>query len=146
MLQKWQNRLTEFKAVASVRQRLIGLSLIRICYGSIILAYYAQHIEQRGYLWGNNGVVPFGLFWALMRSQRNFSLYMLLSSPIYQAAIFYLGFLVTIAFTLGYRTRISTILFYVFTWSLFQRNPFLLDGGDNFVVLPANLDDQGLRV
>jgi predicted DCC family thiol-disulfide oxidoreductase YuxK len=69
--------------------------------------------------------------------QRNFSLYMLSSSHVYEVAVFYTGFLVTIAYTLGYRTRIASVLFWLFTYSLFQRNPFLLDGGDNLLYLLA---------
>jgi hypothetical protein len=127
--------LVKLQKFASQRHRLISLSLMRICFGTIILTYYAQHVAQRTFLWGNNGVVPFRAFYLTMRAQHNFSLFMLSPSPVYQTVLFYLGFLVTIAFTLGYRTRISAILFYVFTWSLYQRNYWLLDGGDNLLYL-----------
>lgn len=114
--------LTKPRDFASTRHRLISLSLVRICFGTIVLTYYARHVAQRAFLWGSDGVVPFQAFYLTMRAQHNFSLYMLSSSPTYQAAIFYVGFLVTIGFTLGYRTPISSVLFYVFTRSLFQRN------------------------
>jgi len=110
---------------------------MRICFGTIVLTYYAQHVAQRAFLWGDNGMVPFSAFDLMMRSQHSLSLYMLSPSPFYEALIFYLGFIVTIAFTLGYRTRIFSILFYIFTWSLFERNGWLLDGGDNLLYLVA---------
>jgi hypothetical protein len=129
--------LAEVRRFASVEHRTIGLSILRISVGLTLLIYYSQHILQREYLWGNAGLVPFSLFQQIMRFRHGFSLYLLSPSYLYQTAVFYVGLVVTIAFTLGYRLRISSILFYVFTWSLFQRNIFLLTGGDNFLYLVA---------
>ena len=133
-LRDWLGGLRRF---ASIKHRTIALSVLRISVGLTLLVYYAQHIFQREYLWGNAGLVSFPLFQQIMRFRHSFSLYLLSSSSLYQMAVFYVGFVVTIAFTLGYRSRISSVLFYVFTWSLFQRNVFLLTGGDNFLYLVA---------
>ncbi len=130
-------RLAEVRRFASVKHRTIALSVLRISVGLTLLVYYSQHILQREYLWGNTGLVPFSLFQQIMLSRHGFSLYLLSPSSLYQAAVFYIGLVVTIAFTVGYRPRISSILFYLFTWSLFQRNIFLLTGGDNFIYLVA---------
>jgi hypothetical protein len=132
-----QNWLADVRRFASVKHRTIALSALRICIGLTLLAYYLQHILQREYLWGDAGVVPFSLFQQIMQFRHGFSLYLLSSSSSYQTAVFYGGLVVTIAFTLGYQLRISSILFYVFTWSLFERNIFLLTGGDNFIYLAA---------
>ena len=129
--------LAEVRRFASVKHRTIALAVLRISVGLTLLVYYSQHILQREYLWGNAGLVPFPLFQQIMQFRHGFSLYLLSSSSYYQAAVFYVGLVVTIAFTLGYRLRISSILFYVFTWSLFERNIFLLTGGDNFLYLVA---------
>lgn len=75
------NRLRDF---ATVRHRLVALSLVRICFGTIILTYYAQHVAQRAFIWGNNGVLPFPFFYAMMRAEHNFSFDMLSPSPVYQ--------------------------------------------------------------
>ncbi len=40
-----------------------------------------------------------------------------------------------IAFLVGWRTRAATAAQWVFVWSLFERNPALLDGGDNLLRL-----------
>jgi len=129
--------LAEVRRFASVKHRTIALSVLRIFIGSTLLVYYSQHIFQREYLWGNTGLEPFSLFQQIMLSRHGFSLYLLSPSSLYQAAVFYVGLVVTITFTVGYRTRISSILFYLFTWSLFQRNIFLLTGGDNLIYLLA---------
>lgn len=113
------------------------MSVLRISIGLTLLVYYLEHIFQREYLWGNTGLVPFSLFQQIMLSRHGFSLYLLSPSFLYQASVFYVGLVVTVAFTLGYRARISSILFYIFTWSLFQRNIFLLTGGDNLIYLVA---------
>ena len=133
-LKEW---LAEVRLFASVKHRTIALSVLRIFVGLTLLVYYSQHVFQREYLWGNTGLVPFSLFQQIMYLRHGFSLYLLSPSFLYETAIFYAGLVVTIAFTIGYRTRISSILFYVFTWSLFQRNIFLLTGGDNFLYLVA---------
>jgi hypothetical protein len=129
--------LAEVRRFASVKHRTIALSVLRISIGLTLLVYYLQHIFQREYLWGNAGLVPFSLFQQIMQLRHGFSLYLLSPSFHYQTAVFYLGLVITLAFTLGYRLRISSVLFYVFTWSLFERNIFLLTGGDNFLYLVA---------
>lgn len=131
--------LGEVRRLASVEHRTIALSVLRIFVGLTLLIYYSQHILQREYLWGNAGLVPFSRFQQLMHFRHSFSLYLLSSSFLYQTAVFYVGLVVTLAFTLGYRSRVSSVLFYVFTWSLFQRNVFLLTGGDNLLYLVAFL-------
>src|ERR1700741_4990331 len=128
-----RDRLAEVRRFASVEHRTIALSVLRISVGLTLLIYYSQHILQREYLWGNSGLGSFSLFQQIMRLRHGFSLYLLSPSSSYQTAVFYVGLAVTIAFTLGYRLRISSILFYIFTWSLFERNIFLLTGGDNFL-------------
>lgn len=131
----WRWRAMQLRAFASVKHRTIALSLLRICLGGTILVYYAQHVFQREFLWGDNGVVPYSTFREM--TQGSLSLYLLFRSPIYHTLIFYVGALVTIAFILGFRTRITSVLFYVFTWSLYTRSWFLLTGGDNLLYLIA---------
>ncbi|MFY9820569.1 MAG: HTTM domain-containing protein [Thermoanaerobaculia bacterium] len=131
------SRHGDLRRFASTKHRLIGLSVLRICLGLLILDLHVRHLAQRQFLWGDQGVVPYPLFVHLMRWQRNRSLYLLSPSPALHTAIFFIGILVAIAFTIGYRTRIASILFYVFTWSLYGRNPFIMDGGDNLIYLVA---------
>lgn len=131
------SRLDTWRQSASTKHRLIGLSLLRICLGLLMVDLHVRHLAQRQFLWGDGGVVPYPFFLQLMHWQRNRSLYMLSSSPALHSTIFFAGILVAIAFTIGYRTRISSILFYLFTWSLYSRNPFIMDGGDNLIYLTS---------
>jgi antimicrobial peptide system SdpB family protein len=59
----------------------------------------------------------------------------LTSDPVWFQVIFHLGILCTLLFTLGWRTRFITPLTWMFTWSVQQRNPMILDGGDNLMIL-----------
>lgn len=130
-------RLLRLERLVTVEHRTIGLSLLRICLGCLILDFHVRHIAQRSFLWGAQGVLPHPVFVMIMRQTRNLSLYMLSPAPAFELLVYFCGIVVTIAFILGYKTRISTVLFYVFTWSLYSRNPFILDGGDNLLFLLA---------
>jgi predicted DCC family thiol-disulfide oxidoreductase YuxK len=127
-------RIREFM---NVPHRLVGLALMRVLLGAVTLAFYAQHWRQYPFLWGNDGLIPYGAYLQLMRQRHGWSLYMLSPSPAFAMLVFSLGILVTVAFTVGYKTRVTSVLFYVFTWSLYSRNPFALDGGDNLLFLLA---------
>jgi predicted DCC family thiol-disulfide oxidoreductase YuxK len=108
---------------------LIGASVFRIAVGLNILSIYLLNYVQRQYLWGPNGVWPFEEF------LRNtwFSLYRFSDSLLFFETVFHLGILATILFTLGYRVRITAILNLIFLWSLHERNPWILEGGDNII-------------
>ncbi len=138
---KWiselKSRANTFREKMSLPQRAIGLSLMRLCLGIVVLEVYMQHWRQYAFLWGNDGVVPYSAFVQLMRERHELSLYMLSPSGAVAKSMFVSGILVTAAFALGFKTRITSVLFYIFTWSLYSRDPFLLDGGDNLLYLLA---------
>jgi len=127
--------LLEFREWASTERRLVGVAFMRVGLGAIILAVYSQHILLFRFLWGDDGVVPFALFKEILTANREHSLFDLY--PPLNPIVFIFGILSTISFTIGFYTRISSIAFYVFTFSLYTRNPFLLDGGDNLLYLLA---------
>lgn len=130
-------QLQKLQAVASRKNRTIGVSLLRVALGTIILAVYVHHIALRGFLWGDQGVISYPDFVQLMHMRRSFSLFLFSSNPMFGTLVFYAGMLVSLAFTLGFMTRITSVFFYIFTWSLYTRNPFCLDGGDNLLYLLA---------
>lgn len=121
----------------SVQHREIGMSLLRIALGINILFLYAVHAFQYQFIWGNNGIVPYSLFLSQMTELRSWSIYELSGSDLFGMAVFGIGLLVTVLFTVGLFTRLSTVAFYIFTWSLYCRNEWVLDGGDNLLYLLA---------
>jgi len=120
-----------------IPRRLRGVAIIRVVLATTVLSNMLSHFREWGYLWGNNGVLPFATFHNFNQMRHSFSLYALSSNDKYEVFIFVLGILVSALFLVGWKTRITSVLFYVFTWSLYQRNPFVLDGGDNLLYLFA---------
>ncbi len=103
---------------------LIGASLLRIAFGFIIIYNYAIHYSQRHFLWGANGVVGYSPYESL-------SVYSLNTSPLAFDILFHIGTLVAVAFTVGFKTRLTAILNFIFVWSLMEINGLVLDGGSN---------------
>ncbi|HXM60760.1 MAG TPA: HTTM domain-containing protein [Terriglobales bacterium] len=130
-----RSALNNFREWLSVERRLVGVSLMRVGLGTIIIAVYSQHLLQFRFLWGNNGVVPYSLFKEILSANRELSLFAI--SPSLNTFIFILGIGSAVLFTIGLYTRISSVAFYICTFSLYTRNPFLLDGGDNLLYLLA---------
>lgn len=110
------------------KHMLIGASLIRIAFGFIIVYNYAIHYAQRSFLWGQDGVLG-----SSQNSLSNFSLYNLSASPLYFEVIYHIGLLAALAFLFGYKGKLSSILNFIFTWSLLMRNSIISDGGDNII-------------
>lgn len=128
-----RSRWSRFVETLTTPRTLIGASLLRISFGLNTLYLYLMHYPIRHYLWGPTAAVP----WINARNnvftQNSFSLYVFSDAPVYFEVIFHLGILVALLFTLGYRTRLMTLLQFIFVWSLFERNPGILNGGDNIL-------------
>ncbi|MGR8008670.1 HTTM domain-containing protein [Streptomyces hypolithicus] len=114
------------------RRALIGSSLARIILGGLGFYLYARDYMERAYLWGPAGSWPWQNF---AGAEEGISLYAVSRSNAWFEIIFHLGMLAALLFMLGWKTRAMNILHYVFLWSLHQRNPVLLDGGDNITVI-----------
>ncbi|MFT4401690.1 HTTM domain-containing protein [Bacillus sp. SW14] len=121
--------LKKIMIVASDKKSLIGASILRIGFGLIILYTYAINYRQRYFIWGPNGMSQTDY----SEQVRPFTLYSLGDSTVYFEIIFHLGILSAILFTVGYKTRIVTILNFIFLYSIDQQNPVILDGGDNIM-------------
>lgn len=129
--------LASLRGTFAVPQRTVGLSLLRLALGAITLINYLTHLYERPFIWGNDGQIPFAAFVAAMHRSGSFSLYQLSSSPLYSVGLFYLGLVVSFLFMVGYRTRLTSVSFFLLTWSLQQRNTIILNGGDNLLILLA---------
>ncbi|WP_437989715.1 HTTM domain-containing protein [Sorangium sp. So ce145] len=135
MLSKLNARWHRIVELASRERCLIGASLFRIVAGLTILHLYLANYFQRHYLYGPEGVWPFARSLEEAHRTGAFSIYLLSRSPLYFEVVFHLALLFTALWVIGFRTRLMSLLTYVGLWSLHQRNPVLLDGGDNLVRL-----------
>ncbi|MEW9502417.1 DCC1-like thiol-disulfide oxidoreductase family protein [Jeotgalibacillus marinus] len=111
------------------KHMLIGASLIRITLGFIILYNYIIHYHQRSFLWGPNGITGFSE--TSLENITLFSLYNFSTSSLYFDLIYHLGMIVALSFLVGYKGKVTSILNFIFVWSIMARNSLILDGGDN---------------
>lgn len=115
--------LNKLMSLNNKKHMLIGASLLRIALGCVILYNYTLLYHQRYFLWGSNGVTG--------SEPSLFSLYNFSPSTLYFDVIYHVGMIVSIAFLVGYKGRVTSILNFIFVWSLMQQNSLILDGGDN---------------
>lgn len=108
---------------------LIAASIVRIAFGSIVLALYALHLSDREFLFGPNGLLPYDELLRLDNQSHIFSIYGLNGSEIYFNALYAGGLIVAALFVLGYRTRVIGPVFAVVAWSHLHRMPYMMDGG-----------------
>ncbi|MFJ4094126.1 HTTM domain-containing protein [Kitasatospora sp. NPDC089913] len=113
------------------RRALIGTALARILLGSLGTYLYLRDYTARGHFWGPDAVWT----WHNLTAGDGFSLYALSRSQTWFELLFHTGALAAVLFTLGWKTRFTGLAHYVLLWSLHQRNPVLLDGGDNVTAI-----------
>lgn len=110
---------------------LIGASILRVGFGIMILYSYSINYSQRHFLWGYHGISNTDFSNEFVE----FSLYRYGSTNFYFEIIFHLGIIVAFLFMLGYKTRLISILNFIFLYSLHQENPLILDGGNNIMII-----------
>ncbi|EKS8373895.1 HTTM domain-containing protein, partial [Bacillus cereus] len=107
---------------------LVGTSLARIGFGFVILFFYCIHYRIRHFLWFPGGVLDADIY-----RSGYLTIFQFASNTIAFDILFHLGIIVTILYIIGYKGRITSILFFIFTYSILQRNWLLGDGGDNLL-------------
>ena len=120
--------------VSCRRYSLVGAALMRVVLGSVAVLFYLANYTDRRMLFGPEGVWPWEPFTKSMALE-SFSLYSLSASPYWFELLFHGGLALAVLFTVGWLPRWVLPAHYVFLWSLFERNPAILDGGDNLMVL-----------
>ena len=129
--------LSEASLRGAVKQRQTAAALMRIALGSLTIIFYALHLSQRNFLWGPGGVVSWPDNLALLAESRTYTLYQFFPSALGAGCLYWLGLAVSLMFAVGLFARFSSILFFLFTWSLYQRNWYAIDGGENLLIILA---------
>jgi hypothetical protein len=105
---------------------LVGTSVSRILLGASGVHLYLTSYGFRGYLWGPEGYrAHTGLKSSVL------SLYRLSETTAWFEVVFHAGLVVALAFAI-FGGRPLAFVHGVFLWSIYQRNPSFLEGGDNF--------------
>ncbi|WP_449062646.1 HTTM domain-containing protein [Planomonospora algeriensis] len=110
-----------------------GLSLLRVMYGAVILGMLVVNYGVRDELWGPSALFTWEEFLQQLTNQGSFSLYALSDSTIASEVLYHALMAAALLFLLGWRTRIITPMLWLLLWSWYERNPYVMDGGDNLM-------------
>ncbi|MYX40487.1 HTTM domain-containing protein [Streptomyces sp. SID89] len=118
-----------------------GVCGTRALLGFTGFMFYAGQYSDRRYLFGPDGVYPWRDFVQGLHDNGTFSLLSLSASGLWFEIVFHMGLLAALAVMLGLGGRAVLVLHWALLWSVFQRQPLILDGGDNlaYLVLPMLL-------
>lgn len=118
---------------------VLGASATRCLLGFVGFMYYASQYTDRQYLFGPDGVLPHRDFTEQVAG--TFNLYTWSDSSSWAEVVFHAGALTALGVMLGIGGRFGLAMHWALLWSVYQRQPALLDGGDNlaYVVVPMLL-------
>lgn len=122
--------------LTSASHNLRSFSILRILYGLGLLMTLVPSIPERSLLWG------LASFWVDPEAKRRgfftFNTLFPKENALVFDFVFFLMIAVVIAFTIGYQTRLMTVLVWVLVFSLQANNPYVLNGGDTLyrITLP----------
>ena len=105
-----------------------ALAAFRIALGALVITDLVLRARNLGAFYTDQGVLPRAALFADYGDV--YSIHALWGEAWIQAVLFLLAGLFGLALLLGYRTRIATVVSWVFLLSLHARNPMVLNGGD----------------
>ncbi len=106
-----------------------SLAAFRILAGVLVIADLVLRSRNFGFFYIESGVVPRSLARELSADYA-FSIYHLTTDPTLIAALFVLQGLIALQLIVGYKTRLATVLTFLFVVSLDHHNPLVLSYAD----------------
>ena len=110
------------------------LALVRIALGAVIIADLVMRARDLRAFYTDAGVLPRAALLGEV-GQWSPSLHLLAGSATLEGVLFVIAGVIALALIVGYKTRLATILSWVFLLSLQARNPALFQGGDHLLYL-----------
>jgi hypothetical protein len=132
-LERVHGALRRLEAGFGTKRRLIGCSLLRLGLGGTVTYLLLSSWQVRHYLWGPAGVMPIDAF-GKTDAHLGPSIFAVHSEALFEV-MYVTGLLVSVAFLAGWRTRLIAFPFVLFTWSLFSRNPLMINGANMLVAV-----------
>jgi hypothetical protein len=108
---------------------------MRIGVGAVILLDLFIRLSNITAHYTNHGVLPLEALFRFAWNEHYFSFYSITGSIYLQLLIFLVNIACAIALMVGYRTRLATILCWLFLISIHNRNPYVHQGGDDLLRL-----------
>ena len=114
------------------KAELLPVSIFRICFGLLLCMIFIAYLPNWERFYDSSGIISLHDK-SIPHYQNAFSVFYLTEGKL--PVIFYwcLGFISTIALTMGYKTRICTIILYILYTSMMNRNYFIVYGEDNVI-------------
>lgn len=133
----YEHRLSGFR-VAGLRAifgiDLRTLALFRLGLGLLLILDLALRARDLAAHYTDIGILPRDVAFGVL-SPGAFSLHLLNGTVWFQAALFVVAALFAAMLMVGFRTRLATITSWVLLLSLQNRNPYILSGEDNLLLL-----------
>ena len=112
---------------------LRSLAIYRVVLALLALADLISRATDLSAHYTDTGVLPRYALLQELPSRWRFSLHLLSGDAFVQAALFILAGLAALALLIGLRTRLMTVIVWVFLVSLHERNPLVLNAGDTLL-------------
>ncbi|MGW1722703.1 HTTM domain-containing protein [Streptomyces sp. NPDC002306] len=116
---------------------LYAASVLRIGYGLLYLIFLLREFPHRAEIWGPDAPWTPALAHQLFEQTGWKSILTLSDNRGYFELCYVLALVTSALFTLGWRTRVTSVLFAVVVTSFHARAIFMTDGGDNLILLMA---------
>ncbi|MEH0404321.1 HTTM domain-containing protein [Streptomyces sp. B21-089] len=116
---------------------LYATAVLRIGYGLLYLAFLLREFPHRNEIWGPGSPWTPELAQQLFEQSGWNSILTLSGSRTYFEFCYAAAVVTSVLFTLGWRTRVMSVLFAVMVVSFHARSIFMTDGGDNLILLMA---------
>lgn len=130
----WKNKIKEgFKSIVEVDLR--SLALLRICIAITLLTDLIIRFSDLGAHYTNAGILPLEALFRYAWDSAYFSIYTIAVSWPLQALLFLINFICVCCLLAGYRTRLFTVVCWLFLLSLHNRNPLVQQAGDDLLRL-----------
>ncbi|GAA1986609.1 HTTM domain-containing protein [Catenulispora subtropica] len=116
---------------------LYAASLLRIGYGLLYLVFLLREFPNRDEIWGPGSPWTPALARELFGQTGWFSILTLSDSTWYFELCYFFALVTAALFALGWRTRLTSVLFALVVASFHGRSIYMSDGGDNLIELMA---------
>ncbi|MFI8872022.1 HTTM domain-containing protein [Streptomyces sp. NPDC053707] len=136
---RWLSARAEaFRTLVTARPlSLYAAAVLRIGYGLLYLSFLLREFPHRNEIWGPGSPWTRELAQQLFEQSGWHSILTLSGSRTYFEFCYAAALVTSVLFTLGWRTRVTSILFAVVVVSFHSRAIFMTDGGDNLILLMA---------
>ena len=110
-----------------------SLALFRVCLALILLVDIRIRLNDLWAFYSDWGVLPRVALIENVINPFKLSFHLANGFGLFQGFLMVLAFVIALALLVGYRTRLATVLSWLFLYSLQSRNPVIVQGGDSLI-------------